>query len=65
MGAGREMGSGEKNDQDTPSTEDNSPGRRRRIVYRAGELPDEFIEAIKKARPPAEAWRFDEEMDDH
>ena len=35
--------------------------RRDRRVYRAGALPDDLVEAIRHAEPPAEAAAFDHE----
>lgn len=36
----------------------------RREVYRAGALPDDLVEALERAAPPAEAAAFDHELDD-
>ena len=35
--------------------------RRDRQVYRTGEMPQDLIDAIAKAEPPAEAYAFDHE----
>ena len=37
--------------------------RRDRMVYRAGEVPAEFIDAIRAMEPPEESKAFDSEMD--
>jgi prevent-host-death family protein len=40
-----------------------APERPRREVFRAADMPDDLVEAIERARVPAEAEAFNREVD--
>ena len=57
-------GSGDDRDPKSTSTSDQAAGPRRREVYKACDIPEEFLAEIMRSRLPAEGRAFDHEVDE-